>query len=284
MLTSLVLTLEAPAPALVPRHLGRASHALLLRLIGEREAGLSAELHDSSGPRPFTCSDLLGARGVGAARQLSPEQPLWLRYTGLSEAVSQHLLALAAAPPESVDLDGQRLKITGATLDPARHPWAGMESYRSLCDRHLHAPGPPTRRLEMVHASPTTFRSQGTNIPLPLPYLVFGSLLGRWQALAPVAVSPDTRRYVQEMVVLSRYRLRTRSVQLEGGALQMGFVGQSGYALLNADRYWANALSLLTAYSFYAGLGAHTTMGMGQTRPLARAQAPQQGSSWARSG
>lgn len=175
---------------------------------------------------------------------------------------------MGADPPASVELEGHSLQVTGATLDPAEHPWAGTGCYSALCDEHLHAPGPAGRRLALLHASPTTFRSQGTNLPVPLPYLVFGSLLGRWQAFAPVALSPDTRRYAEEMVALSRYRLRTRSVQLGPRAIQVGFVGHSGYALLNADRYWANVLSLLAAYSFFAGLGAHTTMGMGQTRPL----------------
>ncbi len=268
MLTSLVLTLKVPERVLMPRHLGRAAHALLLRLIAERDAALATELHDGSGPRPYTCSDVVGARGVGAARELSPDETVWLRFTGLSTPVSAHLLALGAEPPDTVEVDGQKLSVIGATLDPDKHPWAGTDSYTALCDRFLHAPGPPGTRLRLQHASPTTFRSQGTNVPLPLPSLVYGSLLGRWQALAPVALSPDTRRYAEEMVALSMYRLSTRPVQLGPHAIQIGFVGSSGYALLNADRYWANVLRLLSAYSFYAGLGAHTTMGMGQTRPV----------------
>lgn len=267
MLTSLVLTLTVNEPVTLPRYLGRASHALLLQLIHERDPALAAELHDGSGPKPFTCSELVGGRSQGERQQVMPERAAWLRFTGLTEPVSRCLQAVADAPPETVELNWQALRVTGATLDSEAHPWAGCTTYQTLCDEMLHARGAP-RQLAFQHASPTTFRSQGVNLPAPLPYLVFGSLLGRWQSFAPVAVSADARRYAEEMVALARYRLRTRMVRLEGRGPQVGFLGESQFALLNRDRYWGNVMALLAAYSFYAGLGAHTGMGMGQTRFL----------------
>lgn len=268
MLTSLVLSLAVDAPVVLPRFCGRATHALLLRLIAERDATLAADLHDAPGPRPFTCSELIGGRGHSPQEQMVlPESPAWIRYTGLTGAVSAQLEALAESPPAAVELVGARLAVASATVHASKHPWAGVESYEALCERALHRPR-PSRRLDLRHASPTTFRSQEVNLPVPLPYLVFGSLLSRWQAFSPVALSPDAQRYAEEMVALSRYRLETRMVRLEGRGPQVGFVGESSMALLNADRYWGNVLGLLAEYSFYAGLGAHTTMGMGQTLPM----------------
>ena len=265
MLTSLVLTLTVDEPASLPRYLGRASHALLLRLLDERDPALAAELHDGEGPKPFTCSELVGGRKRGETQWLAPEQTAWVRYTGLTEPVSRQLLALAAEPPETVELDRQTLRVTSATIDPGDHPWAGCTSYQALCDEMLGRSAPP-RRIALRHVSPTTFRSQGINIPAPLPYLVIGSLLNRWQAFAPVAVSPDAVRYAEEMMALARYRLQTTMVRLEGRGARVGFVGESELALLNRDRYWGNVMALLAAYSEYAGVGGHTGMGMGQTR------------------
>ncbi len=267
MLASLVLILAADEPLLLPRALGRASHALLLRLIAEQQPALATHLHDGPGPKPFTCSELVGGRAQGDSQQVSPGQPVWIRFTGLVEPVSRVLQSLAENPPEEVELDRQCLRVVGATMNPAEHLWAGQTRYQALCDEFLAQRMPP-RRLTLEHASPTTFRSQGVNIPVPLPYLVFGSLLGRWQAFAPVAVNADAQRYAEEMVALARYRLQTRLVRLEGRGMRVGFVGQSSYALLNRDRYWGNIMGLLVAYSFYAGLGGHTGMGMGQTRWL----------------
>jgi len=265
-LVSLVFTLTAPQAVTLPRHLGRASHALLLRLIGARDPALAAELHEGSGPRPFTCSGLVGGRGQGDSLLLGAGEEAWLRFTGLNGAVSGHLLALAQEPPNAVELDGVALRVAGATVDPAEHTWAGRGEYRDLLAVGDGAADGRARRVTLRFASPTTFRSQGVNMPVPLPYLVYGSLLGRWQAYSPVAVSGEFRRYAEEMVALARYRLRTRVVRTKAGGMQVGFVGEASFVALSADRYWVAVLRALTGYAFYAGVGALTAQGMGQAR------------------
>jgi len=265
-LYSLVLALEAARPEVLPRHLGRASHVLFLRLIDQTDAPLAAALHDGEGPRPFTCSNLVGGRAEGATLHLAPDLPLWLRFTGLIESVSAHLRRLAEAPPEEVELDGVTLRVRGATGDGGQHPWAGADGYRQILARARAVPERPDRRITLEFASPTTFRSQGVNLPVPLPGHVFGSLLDRWQALAPVALSEDVRRYAAEMVGLAHYRLQTRMLPTKAGGRQVGCVGEATYAALNADRYWLSALRALAEYAFYAGVGAMTTQGLGQAR------------------
>jgi CRISPR-associated endoribonuclease Cas6 len=117
-------------------------------------------------------------------------------------------------------------------------------------------------------ASPTTFRSQGQYLPLPLPELVFGSLLDRWQAFAPIALHPDLRRFAAEAVVLGRYHLRTRGMPYKQGGMQIGFTGEATFVVLNRDRYWLNVLHLLAAFAFYSGIGYQTGAGLGQARVI----------------
>lgn len=269
MLTSLVLELQSTAAGLVPLNHGRASHALFLRLVGERQPALAAELHDAAGPKPFTCSNLVGGRRQGSQLAVSPNTPLWLRFTGLSAPVSEVLRDIAQRPPAQVELDSRPYRVLRATLDPAEHPWAGQGDYTAMLQRHLLNPGPLQRRIHLEFASPTTFHSGGKNVPLPLPALVFGSLLERWEAFSPAALSPDLRRYAEEMVAVARYQLRTRILPFKDGALQVGFVGQAVFLALNSDRYWVGSLHLLAEYAFFAGVGYQTTMGMGQARPAA---------------
>jgi CRISPR-associated endoribonuclease Cas6 len=283
MLTSLVLHLQSPTPAHLPANLGRAGQALLLRLIGAQDAGLAQSLHQAEKARPYTVSNLVLGQRAGGSLHVSASQSGWLRFTGLNEAVSCHLIALAGRPPESVELDGHHFKVTGAALNPARHPWAGQISYQDLAAPYLLGGRErlnSTLRLEF--ASPTTFRSQGRYLPLPQPELVFGSLLDRWQAFAPIALHPDTRRFAAEAVVLSRYELRTRGMPYikrgeageqpdrEEGATPypaiIGFTGRVAFTVLNRDRYWLNVLHLLAAFAFYSGVGYQTSAGLGQAR------------------
>jgi CRISPR-associated endoribonuclease Cas6 len=118
--------------------------------------------------------------------------------------------------------------------------------------------------LEFV--APTTFKSQGRWLPLPLPELVFGSLLDRWQAFAPIALHPETRRFAAEAVALNRYRLRSRGIPQKEGGLRIGFTGRADFVALNRDRYWLNILHLLAAFSFFSGVGYGTAAGLGQCR------------------
>jgi CRISPR-associated endoribonuclease Cas6 len=270
MLISLVLQVCAQQPAQLPASLGRASQALLLRLIQAQDAALSARLHDEEGLRPYTASNLVLGRRAGGSLVAPGDGNGWLRFTGLTEEVSACLLRLAEDPPEVVDMDGCPLRVVGATLDAASHPWAAQSDYQTLAARHLLAgERVPAARLTLEFASPTTFRSSGRYVPLPLPELVFGSLLERWQAFAPVALSPELRRFATEMVVVSRYMLRTRSLPSKEGGLHIGFIGQVTFSALNRDRYWLSVLNLLAHYAFFSGVGYGTAAGLGQVRVVA---------------
>jgi CRISPR-associated endoribonuclease Cas6 len=134
-------------------------------------------------------------------------------------------------------------------------------------------------RVALEFVSPTTFRSQGRYLPLPLPELVFGSLLDRWQRFSPIALHPEVRRFAAEAVALSRYELRTRGLpykqggkpaegQESRGSMQIGFMGQVVFTALNRDRYWLNVLHLLAAFAFYSGVGYQTGVGLGQGRKI----------------
>ena len=158
------------------------------------------------------------------------------------------------------------MEVRQATLDPDEDPWAGCTTYEALSEDYLLASKAPSKRAKIWFAAPTTFRSGGHSVPVPLPDLVYGSLVDTWNAFSPVAVSDEVRRFAEECLGISRYRLSTRVVSGKGGSIHIGFVGECQYAALRHDRYWQGVIQLLTDYAFYAGIGYRTTAGMGQAR------------------
>jgi len=266
MLTSLVLTLSTDRPLTLPPYLGRASHAAFLRLMARSDPDLAERLHAPDARRPFTCSTLWGAPRRGGALALDPGAPVFLRYTGLTAEVSQRLRQLAQEPPSHVEVEGANLAVQQATLDPDDHPWAGQSGYEALAARHLLPEDPPSRHAELHFASPTAFRSAGHTLPFPLPALVYGSLVRKWNDFAPVSVSEEIHRFAEECLAASRYRLSTRAVAAKGRSVQIGFVGRCRYVALNKDRYWLGVMQLLTDYALYAGVGYQTAAGLGQVR------------------
>jgi CRISPR-associated endoribonuclease Cas6 len=103
-------------------------------------------------------------------------------------------------------------------------------------------------------------------MPVPLPGLVFGSLVERWNAFSPVALSPEMRAYGEEVMAISRYRLESRAVEQKNQAVRIGAVGQATYRALAGDRYWLGVMNMLAGFALYGGVGVQTTTGMGQVR------------------
>ncbi len=266
-LLSLVVTVRVAEPVTVPAHLGRAVHALLLRWLDAHDAALARRWHEADGPKPFTCSTLLGAkRSAANTRQLEPEHDYWFRLTAFEPEVSAALTVRAQHPPRAVDLDGVILSVTGMTAEPAAHPWAGSAAFEDLAAPYLLAREQAPRRLRLRFAAPVMFHQRGLNMPLPLPDLVFGSLLDRWNAFSPVAVSPEVRAFCASSVALNGFRLRSRGIPVKDGGLQIGAVGEAGYTATRYDRYWMGVLALLADFALYAGVGRQVTTGFGQAR------------------
>lgn len=271
MLTALVLQFTRDAPAELPRDLGRASHALFLRLMSEHDAALADALHRDDDIKPFTCSNVFGGRRRAESLAVAPGDALWIRYTGLTAPVSQFLSALSVRAQSSrlsIELDGVPFRATGAVLDASVHPYAGSAAYEQLSAPYLLARNTPAVRLDLRFVSPTAFKAKGQNLPLPLPGSVFGSLLDKWNAFAPIAMPDETRRFAEECMAISQYHARTRMVRGKHGNVQIGFVGSARFVATNKDRYWLSLMNVLADFAFYAGVGRLTTQGMGQARRL----------------
>ncbi len=283
MLTSLILTLTNPTNAVLPASLGRAAYKLFLQLFTDYNPALAANLHNLNGPKPFTVSNLVMGKRSNGVLQTRAEQTGWLRFTGLNQEVSQFLLTLAQNPPRKVELDRSIFGVKSAALNPADHPWANTVSYQNFAAPFLLGSASSTlrRQICLQFVSPTTFRSRQRYIPFPLPERVFGSLLQRWQAFAPIALNPGIERFAEEMVAAHRFDIHTKSVPYkmgrqdgasknrqpqQRGNWQIGFTGKITYSALNKDRYWLSMLHLLGNYAFYSGVGYQTTTGLGQAR------------------
>ena len=268
MLISLILTLQSDSTALLPHHLGRANYAAVLDHLNRVDPGLGAHVHDGAdGPRPLTCSDFFGARADRQGNHVKPDEAYTLRVTGLTARVSRALhAAFVETLPDQWMLTGHTFHVTGATCDPQTHEWAGWTTYEELAAAQLLQSGRPDRRVTLRFGSPTAFKSGGVQIPIPLPNLVFGSLVERWNAFSPVVLSPEVRRFGEELIAVSRYDLRSLPVAHKHGALRIGGVGEVTYTALGGDRYWHAAMQMLADFALFSGVGVQTATGMGQVR------------------
>lgn len=245
LLVALVLPLDGPAPV-APLHVRGWFYGLI------RE--LAPELHDAEGPRPFTLSH--GGR----------DQP-FIRLTFLQEDLYARLSARLYTLPESHMLLGKQRYGIKAVLQDG-HPAAGLGNYARLF-------GPASTADAAMHfISPTFFRRQGNNYPLPEPKLVFASLISSWNSFAPLKVPTDIEEALTGRLTLRHLELRSRSS--EAHSRTVGCLGRVTYHLPKASDEEKNWLSALHRFSFYSAVGAKTSLGYGQVRPFVHpTKAPQ---------
>ena len=269
-LCATVLTLTPARVGAMPAHQqGRAAHALFLRLVGGADPALAARLHEDAQVKPFTCSSPWRSpppdgRGPGGGGKTELGETWHLRYTTLTaELTAVWTEGVLPSLPDEVVLDEMPFTVHGAASTAEAHPAAGRATYAGLASSHMLASATAPASWRFAFRSPTAFHSGGMTVPIPLPDLLFGSLLDRWNAWSPVALNPEVRRFARECIAVSRYRLQTRPVPGKGGRVERGAVGGCTYVALNRDRYWCSTIGVLAAFATYGGAGYGTAQGMG---------------------
>ncbi len=237
--------------------LGRALHGLALGLVGAQDPALAADLHAQEGPKPFRTAGPFG-EGLRLAGRLRTGQTYTLVIAALEGRVGAALKAALGpeARPVEVALDEAVCRLEAVGVEEI--------GYEELFGRYFPA-GPVRRSLELTFDTPTAFHSGSKNVPLPLPELVFGSILERWNGYAPLTLGQTVRDFARECVGIAYYDLKAWAVAVAGGK-QVGFVGRVGYRVLKYDPYFTRALNLLADFAQFCGIGVKTSMGMGQAR------------------
>lgn len=262
MLAALDLRLFPKLDCELPHPCAHLVHGALLRLIRRHDEQMSHALHDDAQVKPFSISTLWPrSRARGDSMSIPKYTECRLRVCTVGrpvfDAFSKPIFELLARN-DAIELHGIPFHIADATLEP---PFGGVADFQSLLvDRGDIA------ILRFV--SPTTFRRQGLNVPLPDTSLVYGSLWQKWQAFSDVPVEPAVFDEMSSAIALSEGRTVIRGWKYPQFTM-IGFTGVAVFQLVKPVSPRARMLfAALSSLSFFTGVGYRTTMGMGQCRPL----------------
>lgn len=267
MLRSVVIQFSPMEEMVIPPTNGHLVHAWFLDLVRTQDRALSERLHKEDREKPFTVSPINGKiERRDGQWWLLPDQRYWVRFTGLEKTISDILVDLPVKPAGPGLFQTVPCEVVKIYRSPEEHEWAGEISYDALIGAATYQAGSPTSPVRFHFASPTTFRTQDGDLPVPLPALVFGSLARKWDAYSTDPIGPELAARLTETVLLSRYELRT-SMQDFGRYRLVGFTGDCEYQVRRGvEPSVGQAVRVLAAFAFYAGVGYHTTMGLGQAR------------------
>jgi CRISPR-associated endoribonuclease Cas6 len=264
LLYSTVLTLRARGEGPPKTNLGYQAYAAVLALIGESDPALASALHDTEGAKPLTVSPPWSARRLDSGGQDGNGRLHRIRITALSDEVFS---ALA----QSVLLNDRSkpLRVADASFDVLGLATTPKESRLAACSafKELLRKAEPRSAVSLRFVTPTTFRSGGRrNVIFPDTGLLFRSYVARWNALSPERLPESLGEVASERLFIARYALRTAMLDF-GGYSEAGFVGVCEVrAQEGTPAETLCAFQALADFAVFAGTGAKTAMGMGQTR------------------
>lgn len=257
-------TAETLAERTPPQWWGRAVQAAFLSRIRDVDAALAASLHEPGLTRPYTVSSLIGYRSL---ESLSDGSALAIRLTAFEPNVKDALMQ-SLKNPAGFGV-GARLSLDYLPFEILACAGENPIEDRSYADLIAESMAQAERPLiELRFFSPTLFKSDGRTQPLPLPALVFRSLLERWNAFAPLVFPADALSYAEECLAVSGFTIRSFPAELGDNALRIGTVGKVRYRALNPDRYWISILHALSRFTRFSGVGAGTAYGLGQASAI----------------
>lgn len=242
-----ILQIPITASEALPPTLGRAIHALCLGWIGRANEPLANQLHQSDS-LPLTLT----------MRSASAKQ-LYLRIGLLQKDLLAPLLwGLSQDLGSEMTLTDIPCRI-GRTIEIAQ-----TSSYEALSQVA------PQRVIDLQFLSPTSFKQGKTIQPFPLPDLVFGSLLRRWNTFAPVEFQFPDQEWSS---VTAAYDLRTYALKMKGGA-EIGAQGWARYEFNHETQ--AQIATVLSHFAQFSGIGRKTAMGMGMAKRMDFAKSSEQ--------
>lgn len=263
-LLSVVVKVRAQAEASLPPHSGQIIYNVWLGWLGARDPELAKYWHDSQGLKPYTCSTLICTN----PRTMQCGDEAWFRITTLEKGVTNILYDYLEQPPQTIIIGETAFDVLSITASPQQHHWSNSINYEDIVATHLLKETNPERRLKIEFVTPVVFNQNHMNMPFPLPELVFGSLIDKWNAFSPISIRQDIREFCYSGLGVSYFNLRSRRSQILEQNQPVGGKGDVQYVVTRYDRYWTSIIQLLTDYAFYAGVGRFTTLGLGQARRL----------------
>jgi len=153
-------------------------------------------------------------------------------------------------------------RLNGKTL--IRSPKPLLEDVLSYEKLYQKAGTADTLVLDFI--TPTAFKRNGFDYPLPDPGTVFKSLYRKWTTYSPVKLPEGLQEVIHNKLALTGCWIKTRKISLSEKAKALGFTGRAVFYTKEKDEKLLQALNALALFAEFSGVGKKTTMGMGRVR------------------
>ena len=223
-------------------------HGLFFSLVGEELADILHNRHKNVKPFSLFCRELFKPQKV---------KTLNLEVNLLEDSLIPNLLSgfILGNRRRFLIVNSKNIEVKVGIK--ANSKW--LIPYSSL----VEVKEIPTK-VVIKFLSPTTFRRNDIDMPLPLVELLFKGLVKRWITFSNIPINVDLREYYH-FVEIEKYNLKTQKVEFSNGGKLTTFVGDITYNFKRVkNREVIKWFYILLNFSRWSGVGRKSTMGLGK--------------------
>ena len=228
----------------LPRNVGEHIYSLILKFINHSDSSLAEQIHEKHGIKPIS---------------------IWAKY-------DEHNLLCSVGALEECVKDALERTLIKFSSEARRVVLAGRgalvkysEDIVSEKFEDMFRFSDAERIVGLKFETPTSFRQKGRQVIFPIPYLVFGSLVKKWNAFSPIRF--QFPKEIADEIMVSRYRLSTKTINFTNAPIK-GFMGDVFYSLHRVSVPTRKLVVALCSFAEFCGVGYKTTMGMGKVKFL----------------
>ena len=290
MPSCVIFDLTALQDSSISRTHGAWLYSAFLSFMQGIDPDLSQKMHDNDTDdtprlRPFTLSMLYGElEEDGNLFKILVGNKVSFRVTGMDDEIMFFLRNLKISNPlNKMTVDNCLFDIAAIHKTPGICPEAITETYQELVSKYImldkNKISNLPNRINFLFSSPTCFRDGHRFIPLPVPEKIFNGLVEKWESFSPISLKDECGDNLRDLVfaiagnmTVGRFNIRSRVCDF-GRYRVPGFIGECEL-YFHPEKGLPHSkavlmkqfMHVLADYSLYAGVGYHTTMGMGQVR------------------
>lgn len=265
MIGAFVFKLKALTEGRIPKTQGRLLHAAFFRLLQSYSAELATCVHEDVRFKAFTVSELFPAHEAkysGDYITVNKGESFYWRITVLHDSLLQAVLAVE--PGYAIQAGTLSLRLEQVITDDDTYGATAVLDVNELIAACLRVES--VKKIQFRFTSPISFRSFQDDYPFPLPQLIFGSIVDKWNLAAmPVPFDRETVREAAAKLLPESWSGKTRQVYLKKDRGVTGFTGYFSFNVSMLSQSEQQMLLLLAQFSQFSGVGRLTGQGLGQT-------------------
>ncbi|MCH3914453.1 MAG: CRISPR-associated endoribonuclease Cas6 [Acidaminococcaceae bacterium] len=250
----------------LPKHQGRLLHAAFFHILSCFSEELAACTHDDVRIKSFTVSDLdeeqKNKYNVDRIFVRKGQTFFW-RVTALTD----ELLEAALSVPIGfvIKIGAVQFSVLHIISNGNEKADSGLLDINALI--HTCLMENEISSITFRFLSPVSFRTFKYDYPFPLPQLIYGSLVDKWNlAGMPIFLNKDEVRSIAEKLIPIAWQGKTEQIYFKSDRGITGFTGNFSFSVAMEPLDYRRIFLLLAQFSVFAGVGRLTGQGMGQTR------------------